>query len=516
MKIQQSTPTLKTELPERLNLCSYLLDARITEGHGARAAIRTATSILNFSEVKTLSEDYARILARDNIKPKERVIVVLPDTPDFVGALFGVLRLGSIAVLVNPDAPKDLLSYFFDYVQPAAAFVPANRFELFRAAAFRCARSPKLYGVGASEFSSELEMSTGDITCFDSSRDDPALLSFSGGTTGRPKGVMQAHRSFAMTTHLYGKNVLNINKQDITISVPKLYFGYATGSNLFFPFSVGASCVLFPERCTPEKIFDEIRRHRPTVFVSVPNMIQQMVSHEEAALQDLSCLRLATSAGEALPLKLHKRWLSTFNVELLDGLGSSEMSHIFLSNRSGAAVPGTLGKVVPGFNIKLCDDRGVEVVDGEAGRLWVCGESRAIEYWQQAKETMQAFQGEWYVSGDMLRRRSDGNYVYCGRADSMLKVNGKWLAPGELENCLLTHPAVREVAVVGVINDTGLVKPWAFVVADAPSTQLGTELQAFTKTRLESYKYPRKIVFLKVLPRTHLGKVDRGSLAKQT
>ncbi len=516
MKIQQSTPISKIELPERLNLCSYLLDARITEGHGARVAIRTATSILNFSEVKILSENYTRILARDNIKPKERVIVALPDTPDFVGALFGVLRLGSIVVLVNPDAPKDLLSYFFDYVQPTAAFVPANRFELFRVATYRCARLPKLYGVGNSAFSSTLDMATGDISCFDSYRDDPALLSFSGGTTGRPKGVMQAHRSFATTTHLYGQNVLNINKQDITISVPKLYFGYATGSNLFFPFSVGASCVLFPERCTPAKIFDQIRRHRPTVFVGVPNMIQQMVSHDEAALQDLSCLRLATSAGEALPFKLHKRWLSTFNVELLDGLGSSEMSHIFLSNRSGAVAPGTLGKVVPGFDIKLCDDKGIEVVDNEIGRLWVRGESRAIGYWQQAKETVQAFQGEWYVSGDMLRLRSDGNYVYCGRVDSMLKINGKWLAPPELENCLLTHPAVREVAVVGVINDTGLVKPWAFIVADTPSAELESELQAFTKTRLESYKYPRKVVFLKSLPRTHLGKVDRGSLARQT
>jgi acyl-coenzyme A synthetase/AMP-(fatty) acid ligase len=206
--------------------------------------------------------------------------------------------------------------------------------------------------------------------------------------------------------------------------------------------------------------------------------------------------------------------MQTFGVELLDGLGTAEMWHIFISNRPGDVVPGTLGKAVPGFEVKLCDAEDREVADGEVGTLWVKGDSRAIGYWQQMDETARAFRGEWYVSGDMLRRDADGIFTYCGRADDMLKVSGKWLAPGELENCLLTHPAVREVAVVGVRNPDGLVKPCAFVVTSRPSPALAEELQAFAKSKLEPYKYPRGVIFVDELPRTHLGKVDRAVLAR--
>jgi acyl-coenzyme A synthetase/AMP-(fatty) acid ligase len=243
-------------------------------------------------------------------------------------------------------------------------------------------------------------------------------------------------------------------------------------------------------------------------------MIQQMVSHPAARSQDVSSLRLSTSAGEALPSELHAHWMTTFGVELLDGLGTAEMWHIFISNRPGDVVAGTLGRVVPGFEVKLCDADGGEVANGEIGALWVKGESRAIGYAQQMDDTMRAFRGEWYVSGDMLRQNPDGTFTYCGRSDDMLKVSGKWLAPGELENCLGTHPAVREVAVVGMKNVDGLVKPRAFVVAVSPSPALAEELQAYAKSRLDLYKYPREVIFLDALPRTHLGKVDRGALAK--
>jgi benzoate-CoA ligase family protein len=325
---------------------------------------------------------------------------------------------------------------------------------------------------------------------------------------------VQTHRSFANTTALYGQGVLGVRPNDITISVPKLFFGYATGSNVFFPFSVGASCVLFAERSTPAVLFDQIRRHRPTILINVPTMVQQMLGHAEAAHADLTSLRLATSAGEALPAELHQRWMNAFGVELLDGLGTAEMWHIFLTNRPGGVVAGTLGRAVPGFEIRLCDADGHDVPDGEVGALWVKGDSRAIGYWQQMDDTIRAFRGEWYVSGDMLRRNPDGTFVYCGRSDDMLKVSGKWLAPGELENCLISHRAVREVAVVGVRNADGLVKPCAFVVADEPSPALAAELQEYTKAKLEPYKYPRDVIFLDTLPRTHLGKVDRAALAR--
>jgi len=316
------------------------------------------------------------------------------------------------------------------------------------------------------------------------------------------------------TTLLYGHGVLGMGPDDITISVPKLFFGYATGANLFFPFSVGASCVLFAERCTADTLFAQIARHRPTLLINVPTMIQQMVSHRDAASADVSSLRLATSAGEPLPLELHDRWMRTFGVELLDGLGTAEMWHIFISNRPGQVVPGTLGRVVPGFEIKLCDTDGHAVADGEVGALWVKGESRAIGYWQQMDDTMRVFRGDWCVTGDMLQRGADGTFTYCGRSDDMLKVHGRWLAPAEVENCLLAHPAVSEVAVVGAAAAGGLVSACAFVVATSASPALEDELQAFVRARLDHYKSPREIVFLDTLPRTHLGKVDRGALAR--
>jgi benzoate-CoA ligase family protein len=504
--------------PERLNLANHLLDARLAEGAGGRVAIRTDEGDLTYADLARLSSRYAHVLAADDIRPEERVIIALPDTPDYVAALFGILRRGSVVVMVNPDAPADLLQYFFEYTRATAAFVPEGRFEVFKAAAGP--HDVRLYAVGSAEFGSRLALAHPDFVPFDSHRDDAAIWLFSGGTTGRPKGVIQTHRSFANTTELYGKGVLGLTPEDVTISVPKLFFGYATGSNVFFPFSVGASCVLFPERCTPASLFARIGRYRPTVLINVPTMIQQMLEHngtgdtEHTDREQMASLRLATSAGEALPAELHDRWMRAFGVELLDGLGTAEMWHIFLTNRPGDVVPGTLGRPVPGFEIKLCDADGREVEQGEVGALWVKGQSRAIGYWRQMDDTMRAFRGEWYVSGDMLRRNADGTFVYCGRADDMLKVSGKWLAPGELENCLVSHPAVREVAVVGVRNAEGLVKPCAFVVSDTASPELAAELQAFAKSKLEPYKYPREVFFLDVLPRTHLGKVDRGALAR--
>jgi acyl-coenzyme A synthetase/AMP-(fatty) acid ligase len=243
-------------------------------------------------------------------------------------------------------------------------------------------------------------------------------------------------------------------------------------------------------------------------------MINKMVSHPDAARQDLSSLRVCTSAGEALPEELYRRWKDTFGVELLDGLGTAEMWHIFVSNRPGAVRPGTLGTVVPGFEVKVCDDEGREVPRGEVGWLWVRGNSRGLGYWQQMDKTAAGFRGEWYVSGDLIRMDADGYVTYGGRADELLKVSGKWLAPQEVESCLLQHPAVQEAAVVGVTDGSGLVKPHAFVVARERRDDLAEELKAFVRSRLDPYKHPREVVFVDALPRTHLGKVDRGRLRR--
>ncbi len=494
---------MQLEFPETFNLADWLLDAR----DGSAIALRTDDATLTYDDVRTLVARAAHLMRSSGVQPEQRIIIALPDGPEYVAALLGALKIGAVVVMVNPHLRAPQIRDILDYSRAVLAWIHAETAGAFREAATGAPYLRTLITLGEGE---EHPLADGPrrTESFPTHRDDPAIWLFSGGTSGQPKAVVQTHRSYANTTVLYGQNTLGLTPDDITISVPKLFFGYAMGSNLFFPFSVGASAVLFPERCTPDAIFERIARHRPTVLINVPTMVQQMLAHPDAAHQDLSSLRLATSAGEALAAELHERWTRTFNVELLDGLGTAEMWHIFLTNQPGDVKPGTLGRAVTGFDVRVRDESGRDLPAGEVGFLWVRGDSRAIGYWQNMDATRRAFRGEWYVSEDMLSVDEEGYFSYCGRADDMLKVSGKWLAPQDVENCLLQHPAVREVAVVGVADGDGLVHPHAYVVGTADED----ELRAFVRARLESYKVPRAFVFMDALPRTHLGKIDRGRL----
>ena len=498
--------------PTQLNIADFFLDARVREGRGDRTALVTDAGRLSYREVQALANRYAHVLRAAGVAPEQRVIIALPDAPDYVAALFGVLKIGAVVVMVNPDLKPDALQYFFEYSRAVAVLVTAERAHACRAAAAGAAHAPALLVVGTDEWRARLDAAGELGRNFPTHPDDPAIWLFSGGTTGRPKAAVQPHRSFVNTARCYAGQVLCYTENDVTLSVPKLYFGYATGSNLLFPFAAGASSVLFDDRCTAEVVFSRIARHRPTILITVPTMINQMVNHPDAARQDLSCLRLATSAGEGLPEELHARWDRLFGVTLLDGLGTAEMWHIFLSNRSGRVRHGTLGEVVPGFEIRVADEDGRDVPDGTVGHLWVRGGSRALGYWQQLDRSQSCFRGEWVVTGDLVRRDADGYYTYGGRADELLKVSGKWLSPTEVEGCLLLHPAVAQVAVVGVADANGLVKPYAYVVPRERRNGLAEELKAFARDRLEPYKHPREVVFVDSLPTTHLGKVDRGKL----
>lgn len=503
--------------PHPFNIFDYFLGDRIAKGAGDRRALLTDAGPVTYQSVHDESGRMAGLLRDVGVDPGDRVMIALHDGPEYVAALFGVLRVGSVAVMVNPHLGEEQIRYFFDYTKPKAALVDTEVVETFSAAAAGAKRAPELIEVGTEELTDRLAGYPIDADTYPTGPDDPAIFLFSGGTTGHPKAVVQTHRSFANTTELYGKRVLGLAPDDVTLSVPKLYFGYATGTNLFFPFSVGATAALFPERCTADALFARIDAFRPTVLINVPTMVNNLVSHEAASEHDLSCLRLATSAGEALPVELHRRWDETFGVPLLDGLGTAEVWHIFISNRPDDVRPGTLGRVVEGFDVQVCDAEGRAVRPGEVGIMRVRGDSLALGYWRDERKTREAFRDGWYVSGDMISIDADGYVTYAGRADDMLKVSGKWLSPRELENCLIAHEAVREAAVVGTKTPEGLVRPSAFVVLtdDAEGDDaLAEELQAWAKSRLEPYKYPRSVVFLDELPRTHLGKVDRGALAR--
>jgi len=413
--------------------------------------------------------------------------------------------------MVNPQLAVDAIEYFYSYTRATVALVHRHTALQFQAARSAAVHLKQIIVVGESVTNRALDGAPPELETFSSHRDDAAIWLFSGGTTGKPKAVVQSHGSFANTTVCYGQGVLGLTERDITLAVPKLFFGYATGSNLFFPFSVGAAAALFPEKSTAETLFEKIRRFRPTVLVNVPTMVNQMVAHPDAAQQDLSSIRVATSAGEALPVELYERWKTTFGVELLDGLGTAEMWHIFISNKPGAVRRALLAPSCRG-SMSGCATIWGTICRTVKWHAVGARDSRAIGYWQQLDKTKAAFRGEWYVSGDLVRRDADGYFTYCGRADELLKVGGKWLAPQEVEGCLLQHPLVKEVAVVGIEDANGLTKPHAFVVAAEQRPGLGEELQEFARERLETYKAPRVVQFLDVLPRTHLGKVDRRKL----
>ena len=507
------------EIPEWFNLAAWLLDARVAEGRGERVALRLPDRTLIYREVQELADRFAAALQGLGVRREERIFLALPDGAEYVGALFGILKAGAVVVMLNPELAPDAVAALVDYLSPRLAIVDSRLAAGYGEALGLAAERLTLLTVGepvpGCPSFEELGSTVADgFSTVRTHRDDPAIFLFSGGTTGRPKAVVQSHRSYAFTTQAYGQRILGLSEDDVTLAVPKLFFGYAMGSNLFFPFSVGASACLFPEKSTAEAIFAAIRRHRPTVLVNVPTMIQQMVAHPTAAAQDLSCLRLATSAGEALAVSLRERWDATFAVELLDGLGTAEQWHIFLSQHPGRLRPGTLGEVVPGFDVRVRDEEGRDLPDGEIGQLWVRGGARAWGYFREMAKSQATFRGEWVVPGDLVSRDTHGFFTYQGRGDDVFKVAGKWFSPAEVEATLLEHPDVAECAVVGIVDENGLVKPHAWVIPRRPGDDLARQLADHVARELQPYKAPRAIHLVAELPRTHLGKIDRGALKR--
>ncbi len=505
------------EAPERFNIADYFLARRIREGRGGRPAILLEDRQLTYREVEVLANQFGHVLRRLEVRQEERVLIALPDGAEFVGALFGILKIGAVAVPINPEIEPRELAELVERTRCRAAVVDAAAVESFAAAAADSRWPAQILVVGADggqhpSFDGERQTVGEELETAPTHRDDPALWLFSSDSRGRPQAVVQAHGSFAVATECYAKGALGYREDDVTISVPKLYFSYALGSNLLFPFALGAASVLYPEPPTPEVLFAKIARHRPSILITMPAAVSRMVSDPEAANHDFSSLRFATSAAEALPAALYQRWMKTFGVELLDGLGTAEMWHIFITNRPDDVRPGTLGRAVPGYEVKICDDDGHEVPDGEVGRLWVRGRTRAICYWQDMAKTREAFRGDWFVGSDLASRDDEGYITYCGRDDDVLKVGGRWLLPQEVEDCLRQHPAVKECAVVGVCDAEGLTKPYAFVVATEPSPELEEDLKDFAVEHLHAYKYPRRVILLDELPRTPIGRLDRAKL----
>ncbi len=544
--------------PDEFNLADYFLFDRLAEGLGDKTAILFGERRYSYAEVAERTRALRGYFAQQGVPREQRVLIALHDSPAFAHAFFATLHHGAVVAMGNPDVPAEDLSYLVDYTRAAAvitnprtaaAMAPA----LARAEALALILVPEvamgedveseieipgeLAALGAVSLRKALELGRtylerGGKEPRKTKRDDIAIWLFTSGSTGKSKAAMHTHRDFAFNTECYAKHTLGYRRDDITVSVSRLFFGYATGTNLMFPFAVGATTGLFPERPTPENLLRAIEQYRPTIVTNVPTMMGKLLDYDESRVKageaplDLSSVRFHLSAGEALPPALLSRFLSRFKADVYDGIGSAEMFHIYCTNRPGDIKPGSLGRVVDGYTIKILPTEAIgpgepELARGETGVMWVKGDSVALGYFQDRDKSWSTFFGHWCRTGDLFRIDEEGYLWFSGRADDLLKVGGVWVAPIEVEDCLMHHPAVLLAAVIGSA-DEGLVKPKAFIVlrddakariaSEEGERALAEELKEHVKSKLSKHKYPRWVAFASDVPKNDRGKVDRKEL----
>lgn len=506
-------------LPEQLNLAEVFL-YRQAERRPAAPALFYEGQTFTYGQLADQTDRATAVYRGLGLEPEQRVLLMLPDVPQFASAWFAAVKAGGVVCAVSPDQKPEDVAYYLNYTRAKLLVAHADCLPAIDAVRGQCPSLKAVLVVGGApgrhlSYEQELERARPDPTFAPTHRDDPAVWLFTSGSTGFPKAAVHKQHDFLFNALTYAQPILGYTERDVCISVPKLAFGYALGTNLLFPFLAGAAAAIFPEKATPEKLFELIRRHRPTVLTSVPTAINAMANAPGVEAVDFSSLRVCISAGEALPAELYERWKARTGVEILDGIGSAEMFHIFITNRFGDVKVGSLGRVVEGYAAKICDDEGRELPRGEIGTLWIQGDSMALEYWQQHEKSKATFRGDWCVSADKFRQDEAGYFWFCGRGDDMLKVAGKWLSPLEVENALLSHPAVREAAVVGFKDADGLDKPKAFVVLQpgrAGSEALAEELKAHVRAALAPFKAPRQVVFVEALPKSDRGKVLKSQL----
>jgi benzoate-CoA ligase family protein len=448
------------------------------------------------------------VLRELGVRPEERVLLVLADSVEFVALWYGAQKIGAVTAEAYTFLQAKDYAYYLQYTRAGVVVVDATTLDKIREAGRSSPWLRHVLVVGPAgdelrngEISFELlaAKALGDLEPAPTTKDDVAIWKFTTGSTGQPKAAVHPPHSSLLSFDWYARGVLDIGEDDVVLAVPKLFFGYARDLVALYPFGVGGAGIVFPERTTPERIFELVAAHRPTILVQVPTMMAAMVAHPDAQHQDLSCLRLCTSAGEALPRELHDRWQTTFGVEVLDGIGSSEAYHIYISNRPGRVRPGSTGELVPGYDAHLAEN----------GELSIEGDTAALMYWGEHEKTKQTFSGDTVRTGDLFERDEDGYFWYRGRTDDLIKVGGIWVAPAEIEDCLLAHPEVVECAVIGVERD-GLTLASAYVVARSELDE--AELRDFARGRLAGHKVPKQISFVDELPKTPSGKIDRRLL----
>jgi benzoate-CoA ligase family protein len=510
------------DVPRAFNLASYFVDRNVEEGRGGHTALVGPTGATTYAELAALTNRSGQVLRELGVRAEERILLVLADGVEFVALWYGAQKIGAVtAEAYTFLQPKDY-AYYLDYTRASVVVADPTTLGRIREAAVSIPWARHVLVVGATDelrpgeasFEALAADAPDELEPAPTTRDDVAIWKFTTGSTGLPKAAVHPQHSPLLSFDWYARGVLDLREDDVVLPIPKLFFGYARDLTALFPFGVGAAGIVFPERTTPERVFELVARHRPSILVQVPTMMAAMIGHPDAPRQDLSCLRLCTSAGEALPRELYERWRATFGVEVLDGIGSSEAYHIYISNRPGRVRPGSVGEVVPGYRAHVLDEDGQEVADGEVGTLWIEGDTAALLYWNEHEKTKRTFSGDLVNTGDLFLRDPDGFFWFRGRGDELIKVGGIWVAPSEIEHCLIAHPDVVECAVIGYEQD-GLTLTRAHVVLRtgvAGSGELATVLQDHVREHLSPHKYPRDVRFVAELPKTPSGKIDRRAL----
>ena len=520
------------EKPEFFNAADYFLDRNIRQGKGHKICIYTEHRTYTYNDVEKMVNKTANALVNLGVRIEDKVMMLILDIPQFYAVFWAAIKIGAAPIPINTMlTPSDYEFYLNDsrakvlvvseelrpMINEIEGDLPYLR-DLVIISEEKGARIP---------FKQKYKSASASFKTAFTTKDDVGFWLYSSGSTGAPKGAIHSQYDMVVSSKAYAQGVLGITEDDICFSAARLFFAYGLGNALYFPMSVGASAVLNPHPPTPQGIFGLLEKFRPTIFFGIPTLYGQMLEHqarmdnEKKVKPDsnsshaFSSVRICVSGGEALPPDIFRLWKGRFGIEILDGMGSTEMGHIFLSNRPGEIKPGSTGKPVPGYELKLVDDKGNEVAQGEIGTLMVKGESAAQFYWRKREKSRQTMQGEWINTGDKFYQDKDGFFWCAGRGDDMLKVGGIWVSPVEVENCLHEHPAVFESAVVGQKNEEGLIKPKAYLVLRegfTPSEQLAEELKKWVLDRLAKYKYPRWIEFVTELPKSATGKTQRFKL----
>jgi benzoate-CoA ligase family protein len=532
-------------IPETFNVATHFVDRQVAAGRGAHPAIECGDARITYDDVLRNVNRTGNALLQLGVRSEERVLLLLFDGPEFVYSFFGAIKIGAVPVPLNTLWKAADYRHVFRDSRACVLVVSAELLPIVDSIPAGERRSLRhVIVVGSAEppppcrvFSALIAGARAELEAEPTSRDAPAFWLYSSGSTGVPKGCVHLHHDMVVCAELFAKGILGIRPADRCFSVAKLFFAYGLGNALYFPFAVGATTILHPGAPTPSNVYGVIEKFRPTLLFSVPTGYGMLLAtahpstprqppsgaeQDEGATTsafatdfDLSSIRLAVSAGEALPPALYHRFKQRFGIDIIDGIGSTEALHMFISNRPDAIRPGSSGLVVEGYEARLLDENGSPTPPGEIGNLWIRGESVCAFYWNQHAKTKSTIEGHWIRTGDKYTRDEDGFYWYAGRSDDMLKVGGLWVSPVEVENALVAHPSVLECGVVGREDHDGLVKPMAFVVlreGSAGSPELAQELQQFVRERLAEYKRPRWVDFLAELPKTATGKTQRFRL----